>query len=333
MLDELVGVIETLKSRINEHRSVLQGNEAQTRLSLIDPLLRALGWDTAAPALVRTEFNLNNGRADYALLDTDEKPVAIIEAKRLDESLGTTDRRMQMLTYANFSNVSYAGLTDGNQWVLYKVFDQKSLEERIVLNVSIASDPSPKCALQLLLLWRPNLASGQPIEASGPIMGTDPATVSTQVSEPQPAGPTVARLIESLPQPLPTTPAAGWITLRNFHLEAGKKPPPVVRLPNGEGKPIATWKSLLLEVAEWLIRDGALTAERCPIPAGKNNTSHYVVNLQPRHAKGTDFFGPHRLSNGLYLTSTGSGQALFSRCRALLEHLDKDLDTVHLQDG
>ena len=36
MLDELVGVIETLKSRINEHRSVLQGNEAQTRLSLID---------------------------------------------------------------------------------------------------------------------------------------------------------------------------------------------------------------------------------------------------------------------------------------------------------
>ena len=43
MLDELVDVIETLKSRINEHRSVLQGNEAQTRLSLIDPLLRALG--------------------------------------------------------------------------------------------------------------------------------------------------------------------------------------------------------------------------------------------------------------------------------------------------
>ena len=43
MLDELVDVIETLKSRINEHRAVLQGNEAQTRLSLIDPLLRR--WD------------------------------------------------------------------------------------------------------------------------------------------------------------------------------------------------------------------------------------------------------------------------------------------------
>ncbi len=333
MLDELVGVIETLKSRINEHRSVLQGSEAQTRLSLIDPLLRMLGWDTADPALVRPEYNLSGGRADYALLDPDKKPVAIIEAKKLNEQLGTMDHRMQMLTYANFSNVPYAGLTDGNQWVFYKVFDQKPLEERLVLDVSIADSQAYQCALQLLLLWRPNMASRQPIEASAPILGTEPATVSTQVSEPQPGGPTVARLIESLPQPLPTTPAAGWITLRNFHLEAGKKPPPVVRLPNGEGKPIATWKSLWLEVAEWLIRDGALTAERCPIPAGKNNTSHYVVNLQPRHAKGTDFFGPHRLSNGLYLTSTGSGQALFSRCRALLEHLDKDLDTVHLQDG
>ena len=308
MIDELVSVIETLKSRINEHRSVLQGSEAQTRLSLIDPLLRALGWDTAAPALVRPEYNLSGGRADYALLDPDKKPVAIIEAKKLNEQLGTMDHRMQMLTYANFSNVPYAGLTDGNQWVFYMVFDQKPLEERLALDVSIADSQAYQCALQLLLLWRPNMASRQPIEASAPILGTGPVT------------------------PLIIEPDTRWVSLKDFVATPGTTPPNM-RLPNGEQRLPASWKSLLLEVAEWLIRDGALTAERCPIPAGKNNTSHYVVNLQPRHAKGTDFFGPHRLSNGLYLTSTGSGQALFSRCRALLEHLDKDLDTVHLQDG
>ena len=44
MLDELVEVIEELRGRINEHRTVLQGSEAQTRSSLVDPLLRALGW-------------------------------------------------------------------------------------------------------------------------------------------------------------------------------------------------------------------------------------------------------------------------------------------------
>ena len=53
-MTELVDVSETLKSRINEHRSVLQGNEAQTRMSLIDPTIanEELGWDTADPALV-----------------------------------------------------------------------------------------------------------------------------------------------------------------------------------------------------------------------------------------------------------------------------------------
>ena len=70
MLDELVDVIETLKSRINEHRSVLQGNEAQTRLSLIDPLLRALGWDTADPALVTAGVRMST--ADLRRLRVDE---------------------------------------------------------------------------------------------------------------------------------------------------------------------------------------------------------------------------------------------------------------------
>ncbi len=174
MLDDLVREIGTLKSRMNEHREVLQGSEAQTRMSLIDPLLKVLGWDTADPALVRPEYNLRRGRADYALLGTDGKPVAIIEAKKLNESLGTEDHRMQMLTYANFSDVSYAGLTDGNQWVFYKVFDQGSLEDRVVLDVSITRLSTYQCALQLLLLWQPNLASGQPMKASEPILGTEP---------------------------------------------------------------------------------------------------------------------------------------------------------------
>ena len=47
MLDDLVGVIETLKARIQSHRQDLQANEIRTRMALIDPLLQVLGWDTA----------------------------------------------------------------------------------------------------------------------------------------------------------------------------------------------------------------------------------------------------------------------------------------------
>ncbi len=305
MLDELVGVIDTLKSRINEHRSVLQESEAQTRLSLIDPLLRMLGWDTADPAMVRPEYNLSGGRADYALLDPDKKPVVIIEAKKLNEQLGTMDHRMQMLTYANFSNVPYAGLTDGNQLVFYKVFDQKPLEERLVLDVSIADSQAYQCALQLLLLWRPNIASRQPIEAKEPIMGTEPVT------------------------PPIVEPDTRWVSLKDFVATPGTTPPNV-RLPNGEQRLPASWKDLLIEVAEWLIRDGALTADKCPITLGRKD-SNCLINLAPQHKDGRDFFSHQKLSNGLLLNHNYSAIATVRVSRTMLEYLGKDPATVHVQ--
>ena len=319
MLDELVGVIETLKSRINEHRSVLQGSEAQTRLSLIDPLLRMLGWDTAATALVRPEYNLSGGRADYALLDPDKKPVAIIEAKKLNEQLGTMDHRMQMLTYANFSNVPYAGLTDGNQWVFYKVFDQKPLEERLVLDVSIADSQAYQCALQLLLLWRPNMASRQPIEASAPILGTEPPDPANSVP------------IQNPVQNVPVPSDASWVSLKDFVATPGTTPPKL-RFPGGDELQPSNWRGLLIEVAEWLIRDGVLSRDRCPVTVGKN-AAYSMVNLEPRHPNGKAFYASHSLSNGLFLAPHANANNIVHKCRAIMEYLGKDPSTIHVQVG
>ena len=74
-LEQLHSLVETLKERIKEHNDALRGSEWLTRYALIDPLLRELGWDTADPALVMPEYRLGNGRADYALLGVDGKPV------------------------------------------------------------------------------------------------------------------------------------------------------------------------------------------------------------------------------------------------------------------
>ena len=79
MLDELVGTIETLKARISEHRSILQASEAQTRLSLIDPLLRALGWDTddrcavVRPAIYALKTLTATGRRQTTRLDANQR--------------------------------------------------------------------------------------------------------------------------------------------------------------------------------------------------------------------------------------------------------------------
>ena len=77
----------------------------------------------------------------------------MVEAKKLDESLAS--HRMQMLNYANAAGIPHAGLTDGNHWEMYTVFDQAPIEQRRILDVSIANTPAHETALKLLLLWRP----------------------------------------------------------------------------------------------------------------------------------------------------------------------------------
>ena len=161
MLDDLVAVIETLKARIQQHQGSLQSNEIRTRTALIDPLLAVLGWDVSDPGLVTPEYDVSGKRADYALLKADGQPIAVIEAKKLGETLAS--HRSQMVGYAVEFGVPYAGLTDGERWELYDVFKQTPLDDKRLLNTSIANAPTHRCALKLLLLWRPNLVLGQPM--------------------------------------------------------------------------------------------------------------------------------------------------------------------------
>ena len=90
---------------------------------------------------------------------------------------------MQMLNYSNASGVAFAGLTDGNHWELYDVFRKDTLDKRRVLELSISDIPAHKCALELLLLWRPNLASGKPIEANKPVITVSPPVEQTNPIE------------------------------------------------------------------------------------------------------------------------------------------------------
>lgn len=128
LLGELVECIELLQERVRSHRDALRENETRTRMALIDPLLRALGWDVFDPAAVTPEYKVGGGWADYALLRADGRPAAVVEAKKLGE--GLSSHRMQMLTYANAAGIDYAGLTDGNHWELYSVFERGQLNDR-----------------------------------------------------------------------------------------------------------------------------------------------------------------------------------------------------------
>lgn len=321
LLDELVTAIQTVQARIREHGSSLNQNEYRTRISLIDPILNALGWDVSDPGLVIHEYAVGNGRADYALLRQDGSPTAFVEAKRLGEMADASRHETQLFTYAVTQGVKYAGLTDGDRWLFDNLTARFSGGVSRLLDVTLSRESAHQCALKLLLLWRPTLAAGQPIEANRPILveSTDSELTKDRTESPQPP-----------PQgALPSTPPSlGWIPLSEYR--PGKHDPlPLIRLPGENEIQLQKWYGLLVEVAEWLIRRGSLTEDSCPVPGAVRGYS--MINAVPKHENGEDLFHPERLSNGLYLNKQGNRDTLLSNAKSLLKHFGEDPASILLK--
>lgn len=323
-LDDLVSVIETLQQRIRDHGATLRENETRTRMALIDPLLTVLGWDVSDPALVTPEYNVSGRWADYALLRPDGQPAATIEAKKLGESLAS--HRMQMLNYSNASGVEYAGLTDGDHWELYEVFQRGQLEDRRILDVSIANMPAHELALKLLLLWRPNLGSGQPVAAAEPLVGSAPVAQSAM-----PTAPEISTIIEAA-RPISSEPVSiepGWVSLPDFNPPGGSKAPTAIRFPDGSVQEIKRWNDILVAVATWLNASGKLTTSDVPV---QSSPKTYIVHTRPKHPTGNEFFLHREIANGSLIVNThGSAIQMRKNSRTLLEHRGVSPDTVQLQ--
>ncbi len=312
LLDDLVGVIEALRKRIRSHEAALRENETRTRMALIDPLLQALGWDVSDPGVVTPEYNVSGGWADYALLRPDGHPAATVEAKKLDEPLAS--HRMQMLNYSNASGVEYAGLTNGNHWELYKVFQRGQLEERRILDVSIADAPAHESALKLLLLWRPNLASGQPVPASEPIF------VDAPLPTPMPAD------VEPI---APLQAEAGWVALAKYNPPAGTQCPAAIRFWDGSKRRLGHWNEVLTLIVEKLYSEELLTVDDAPIRSGKQT---YIVNTEPVHPTGKPFENYKKINGTpLFVNVNLNAGQVRQNTKRLLQCYDQNPVDVYLQ--
>ena len=327
MLEELVAVIQTLKSRIEAHRVILQANETRTRVSLIDPLLCALEWDTADPGLVTLEYDIQGKRADYGLLSSDGDALVFLEAKRLGESL--SNHRSQVVAYASEVGIRYPALTDGDQWEVYDNSKLVPIADRRILNLSVAQDPTPNIALQLLLLWRANMESGSPQPAQEPIVPMESEPKSASKSTSPPAAQTTK--IPALSSNKSDT-EEGWTKLADFQTVSGTKPPPEIWFANGEKADTRYWSWVLGEIADYLARNGLLKSGDCPLTTG-TTTNRYLVNTSPMYFDGTKFHNQRRLSNGLYLDTGFSAHDCVRFGRYLLEHFDQDPSQVWLKTG
>lgn len=257
---QLVETLEQVKHSAKQHEGKLRKNEATTRAALIDPVIRALGWDTANPEMVEFERYYRDTKLDYALSDRSGEVRIIVEAKALMENLNDDKIFTKILSYGITYKIPNVFLTDGIIWKHYKLAEFNKLEP-VVLDLN--KDSLVACAKYLI----DTLDAAQYWEEDG-----------AQPSE---------RIVESIPKRidpsvpvfaslLPETHVSSALTPETFisltDLEenlAGKKPPVWFRLPDGTKKPVKSWRDILLESVNFVLNFQPSLPIPLPDKAGK----------------------------------------------------------------
>ena len=70
-------------------------SEADARI-VVDRLLREAGWNIEDKNQVTTEESIKDGRADYLLLDSRSRPLAVVEAKRFSKDPYTAKEQAEI---------------------------------------------------------------------------------------------------------------------------------------------------------------------------------------------------------------------------------------------
>jgi hypothetical protein len=267
-------------------------SEALTRYALIDPILRALGWDTEDPEQVRPEFPTETGKPDYALI-WEGKPRIMVEAKPLGADL--REARLKGINYTNAKGVPFFICTDGNLWEVYEVFRPVALEERCIVQVNLEAETPGKAARKLPALWR--LAAAEIKAAPLPLIHPE---------EPKPA--------------------VGAITLPELAAEVKPhdRPPRLVTFPDRHQKSLKAWKGLLVSVASWV--EPKLRGDQVPIKLGER----FLLNPQPVHSDGQPFRAPVQVGKLWLETHFSAKDCVHHACR-LLEAVGVSPDQVRVE--
>lgn len=269
-INDLLDTFEGLNASLTSRGDYLRQDETRTRQVLIDPLLRALGWDVADPEAVELECRIpkqyagKNNKADYAF-KSDGKPVAFLEAKALGKDL-VDDATIQVLNYANASGVPYMIVSDGNVWRMFDVFKPLPLNERILMDFEVGRDHGSICALRSLAMWHPNIRLNRPPES--PIV---PVLTKTSKTRPR---------------------KHRWIGINDSSLNLGGANQPIAVSDHvGKIHEVSTWAEALFTIASQLALTGKLTAEMCPVQSRPTN-KRYLVHTEPFHRDGQEFKQP-----------------------------------------
>ncbi len=352
MSERLYDEIRKIQTEIIHHSNDFLQNEEQTIITLINPILREVGWKTGNPREVKRQYSVEGGRVDIALLRNGE-PVVFVEAKALNTRLDT--KLKQISDYCSHYGVPTALLTDGAEWRIYRpLLTTLPFGQRQILRIQLGESETEarNAAKQLALLAPEELEQLE--EKSWPILidnywnafGKNDSDLLKKLIKPLRqsfANYLKKRTVEVPPEAVRSF-LRDKLELKSPHAPPNQtpKPPPSRKPPsplpdtgrvvvlNKEHYPVKSAYEILLQTAEWLVKQNKLNREVCPILPGEKSKKRYLIHTQPIHKSGLPFKRPKQLSNGLYLEVNYSQPESIRLAQSLLEHYGYQPATLQL---
>jgi hypothetical protein len=278
-LSNLSDTINQVKESAAQYRETLRRNEAATRAVLIDPVLQALGWDTANTYMVEVEKSLEQTRVDYALYDHNASVRIVVEAKALGSDLNDRTVTMNMVKYAFTYGIQDIFLTDGLVWEHITTIQPGNIDRKVV---DFRSDNPVDSAVYLV--QRLDAARFWPEEQTIDVLAQKVGQLESalaslqkevsQLTALQQVRPTLTKPSPpTIPLPLPTGPSTisadqVFVDLDTIVDVTGKKPS-FLRLPDGAVVNTSSWGAVLRECCKFALANNPHIPIPLPDRAGR----------------------------------------------------------------
>jgi len=348
-MNNLNETLASITEKIKKFRSLYEQNEMAVRDQIVNPILRDRGWNPENPEEVQPNVSTEEGIPDYSLIKNGKK-ILFVEAKKLSVDIEQREVIRQLAKYSFSEGTKYGVLTNGAVWILIRSFEEgTTLTERIVWKVDLENEELPTVLRKIVTISKTNIEHIEVLvkkvqildeiwqslldEPEEMIKGLIPV-VKSIISQGYPSYQFEDSEIEDLLKERVKEIISG-----PFEKEAPPETTPIESISwrgsprkmklKGEIFELHNSFEILVNTANWLIKNGKLKASDCPVGIGRGKRN--LINNEPKHKYGDAFRAPKKLSNGLWIETHYSTASCINYAKRLLEKFGVSSDILKIE--
>jgi hypothetical protein len=348
-MNNLNEVLEHIVEKIKKHHSLYEQNEMAVREHIVNPILRGLGWNPENPEEVQPNIPTEEGVPDYSLIK-DGRKILFIEVKNLSVDIEQKEVIRQLARYSFSEGTKYGVLTNGTVWMLIRSFEEgTTLTDRIVWKTDLENEELQRVVRKIITISKSNIENIEVLVKKSQILDEIWQSLLDEPEEMIKGLMPVVKsiLIQGYPDyQFEDTEIEDLLKERVKEIISGlsgeettsetpiepiswrSERPRIMKL-KGEVFELRNSFEILVNTANWLIRNGRLKPSDCPV--GTGGTKRYLINKEPKHKYGGDFRAPKRLSNGLWIETHYSTARCINYAKRLLEKFGFSSDILIIQ--